>query len=283
MTEQQPTPEEIHDLAASFAPQELDLGSPVAFFESAGRTADQMQRQILTSPARRLIVAAARQGGKSEAAAARAAYRCLTRRDETVLMLAPTQRQAGELLSKARRSCTFAQVRDFDSTTLEMRFATGSRIIAVPASAESVAGYAVHELIIDEAGRVPDSLWETCQPMLAATAGTAVLISTPYLAGGFFESIYRDEPAFDPRRPEAEQPLAWEKLRYSWQELPRISPLVVDELRRRNERAAARDYDVQFVEDDYLLMSRTDVEAMFDPDVEDWSDMVPEICKGSLR
>jgi hypothetical protein len=275
--------DDLDDLANAYAPHELDLGSPISFFESAGRTADEMQRQILTSTARRLIVCAARQGGKSEATAARGAYHCLTKADQTVLMLAPTQRQAGELLAKARRSCTFAQLKGFDATTLEMRFVTGSRIIAVPASAESIAGYAVDELIIDEAGRVPDSLWETCQPMLAATNGTAVLISTPYLSGGFFEMIWRDEPAWDRLRPDEEQPLAWHKLRYDWRACPRISPLVVDELRRRNERAAQRDFDVAFIEDDFLLVSRSDIEAMYDPNAEDWSDMVPDLCKESVR
>ena len=274
---------DLADFAESFAPRELDLGDPVRFFESAGRQADEMQAQVLTSPAQRLIVNASRQSGKSEAAAARGAYRCLTRRDQTVLMLAPTQRQAGELLAKARRSCTFGQLKGWDATTLEMRFATGSRIIAVPASAESVAGYAVDELIIDEAGRVPDSLWETCQPMLAATDGVAVLISTPYLSGGFFEMIWRDEPAWDRLRPESEQPLAWHKLRYDWTACPRISPLVVDELRRRNERAAQRDFDCRFIEDDTLLFSRSDIEAMYVEGAEDWSDLVPEFCRESLR
>jgi hypothetical protein len=62
----------------------------------------------------------------------------------------------------------------------------GSRIISLPGDANTIRGYSPTLVIFDEAGFVPDGVYNSVRPMLAVTQGQLFLISTPNGKRGFF-------------------------------------------------------------------------------------------------
>jgi len=69
---------------------------------------------------------------------------------------------------------------------LSVRLANGSRILSLPGTEATVRGFSADLLIIDEAARVHDSLYEAVRPMLAVTGGRLVALSAPWGRRGWF-------------------------------------------------------------------------------------------------
>ena len=70
---------------------------------------------------------------------------------------------------------------------LSLELGNGARIVSLPGSERTLRGFsAVRLLAIDEAARVPDSLYLALLPMLATTRGTLLALSTPYGRVGWF-------------------------------------------------------------------------------------------------
>ncbi|MDQ3175559.1 MAG: hypothetical protein M3Q91_17935, partial [Acidobacteriota bacterium] len=72
-------------------------------------------------------------------------------------------------------------------SALELEFSNSSRIVALPGKESTIRGFSgVSLLIVDEASRVPDELYQAVRPMLAVSGGDIVLLSTPFGKRGFF-------------------------------------------------------------------------------------------------
>jgi len=121
-------------------------------------------------------------------------------------------------------------------TKLSVRFANGSRVVALPGSEKTIRGIsAVTLLVLDEASRIPDELYGAVRPMLAVSKGRLVLMSTPFGEQGFFYETWAKSPG-------------WEKIEVPWQQCPRISPEFVEEERRERGSAwVAQEYECQFI------------------------------------
>ena len=133
-----------------------------------------------------LVVLKARQAGFSLAAAALAIHTARSGPGPDVVIVSPTQRQSSEVGFKARTGLwglgeTLAQ----DSATV-LRLENGSRIVLLAGSPRSVRGYSARLLIVDEAFKVADEVWEAAAPMTAATRGRTVVQSTPGYPVGLF-------------------------------------------------------------------------------------------------
>jgi hypothetical protein len=103
-----------------------------------------------------------------------------------ILLLCPTQRQAGELFKdKVLRLYNalgrpVPSLRPRDNATM-LELANGSRIIALPGDEGTVRCYSgVKLLVLDEACRIPDVLYKAVRPMLAVSGGTLMALSTPF-------------------------------------------------------------------------------------------------------
>jgi hypothetical protein len=111
----------------------------------------------------------------------------------TVLVVAPGERQAKLLFSKARRLYEQAghplPARSQRRTGLEL--ANGSIIEALPAVERTTRGYSVDLLVVDEAAAVADMDYHGILPALIATQGEQVLLSTPRGKRGFFHEIWQ--------------------------------------------------------------------------------------------
>ena len=165
---------------------------PVEFAISLGIEPDAWQIEILASNHPRKILCCGRQTGKSTVAAILAIHKALTEPGSTVLVVAPGERQAKLLFSKAaslyKRAGYPLPAHSERRTGLEI--SNGSVIEALPAVERTTRGYSVDLLVVDEAAAVPDLDYHGILPALIATQGEQVLLSTPRGKRGFFHELW---------------------------------------------------------------------------------------------
>jgi hypothetical protein len=169
--------------------------SPVEFAMSVGIEPDPWQVEVLASDHPRKILCCGRQTGKSTVAAILAIHMALTEPGSTVLVVAPGERQAKLLFSKAlslyRQAGYPLPAHSERRTGLEL--SNGSIIEALPAVERTTRGYSVDLLVVDEAAAVPDLDYHGILPALIATQGEQVLLSTPRGKRGFFHELWHSE------------------------------------------------------------------------------------------
>jgi hypothetical protein len=121
--------------------------------------------------------------------AVKAVHRAFTRAGSLILVASPSNRQSGEFLRKAAHFLSLLGIRrrgDGDNPC-SLSLPNGSRIVGIPGNEATVRGFsAVSLLLIDEASRVPESLYKSLRPMLAVGDGDLWILSTPYGKTGFF-------------------------------------------------------------------------------------------------
>jgi hypothetical protein len=165
---------------------------PLEFAISLGIEPDEWQVEVLASNHPRKILCCGRQTGKSTVAAILAIHKALTEPGSTVLVVAPGERQAKLLFSKAlslyRQAGYPLPAHSERRTGLEL--SNGSVIEALPAVERTTRGYSVDLLVVDEAAAVPDLDYHGILPALIATQGEQVLLSTPRGKRGFFHELW---------------------------------------------------------------------------------------------
>ncbi len=171
---------------------------PAALMVDAGFTPDPWQADFLRSNDQLNLVTCARQVGKSSVVAILALHTALTRPDSTVVVVAPIEPQANELLRKVTKAFnTIGRpmgVKREAVTTLE--FVNGSRVIALPGKERSVHSYTATLLIVDEAARVPDEVYHGASPQLSASKGRLVALSTAFSKSGWFYKEWSEGEGF---------------------------------------------------------------------------------------
>jgi hypothetical protein len=225
---------------------------------SLGIVPDLWQAQLLQSEAPRVLLNCARQSGKSTMAATLGLHRALSSPSSLVLVLAPAERQAKELFSKAAEAYrTLGHVIPADSyRKMGMELANGSRIEALPGTEKTIRGFSgVDLLLVDEASRVSDDLYFAVRPMLAVSGGALMMLSTPYGKRGiFFE--------------EWSQGVGWERYGVPARECPRIpASFLEEEQRALPARVYRQEYECSFEETEDQVFSYEDVAAAISPDV----------------
>lgn len=190
---------------------------PVLLAERAGLVPDEWQADLLRSDARQMLLLCSRQAGKSTVSALLAVDEALHRAPALVLLLAPALRQSQELFRKVKG--VLAALGDgvvppvTQETALSLEFETGSRVVCLPGKEATIRGFsAVSLLVVDEAARVPDPLYQAVRPMLAVSGGRLVLLSTPFGQRGFF---HHEATAGGP---------AWRRVTVTARDCPRIDP-----------------------------------------------------------
>ena len=141
-----------------------------------------------------------RQSGKSTTVSAYALFKALTS-VVSIIIVAPTQTQSGELYSKIRNLAaknSLVNSMIVKSTESEMRLQNGSRIVSLPSGhdGKTIRGYTADIAIIEEAGQMKDQIVNTVIiPMIASKGneGQVIKIGTPWLRNHFYRSIYEDK------------------------------------------------------------------------------------------
>lgn len=145
-----------------------------------------------------------RQSGKSTCVAMYALYMCFTRKNFSIMVIAPTQEQSSEMYGKLRK---VAEENDLiryclkSSSQTELNFHNGSRVRALPCGPEgtSIRGFTADIVIMEESGYIKDSIVsEVILPMIASTQsyGQVIKIGTPKGKNNFYESCYGKETTY---------------------------------------------------------------------------------------
>jgi len=166
------------------------------------------QAEFAQHPARFKIALWARQTGKDFTAAAEAVEDCHARPGATWLILSAGERQGLETLAKAREwaeqmgmpAAEFAEQRPSEQLSgaraAELSWKNGSRILALPANAQTVRGYSGNVILSEFAFHEnPEAIWQAIYPSISNPlhGGEKKLriISTPNGLNNKFSDLWR--------------------------------------------------------------------------------------------
>jgi Terminase large subunit, T4likevirus-type, N-terminal len=222
--------------------------------QTMGTDPDPWQAQILQSDDPRIVLNCARQVGKSSVVSVKALSIALYEPHSLILLLSRSLRQSGELARKLFRAYESSgrQVPPESETKQTLELTNGSRIIALPGGEEAaIRGFSgVRLLCIDEASRVPDALWIAVRPMIAASGGAMMLLSTPFGRRGFFYRVWVESER-------------WLKIMITAQQCPRLTPEFLAEEMVELGYWFSQEYLCQFLESEGQLFSDAAIEAAF--------------------
>ncbi len=230
----------------------LNIASPEHFVKQLGFDPDEWQLNLLESNAERIIIACGRQVGESTVTGLKAYRKAKLSPGSLTLLISNSYRQSVLLFNKIEEAVRA----DPDQSLVakinmqELRLKNGSRIVAAPGKGETVRGFSgVDLLVIDEAAYVGDSLYSAVSPMVAASGGQVILLSSPAGKDGFFWNIW--DKGGD-----------WERYRVMAKECPRIPQSFLDQERLMiPDHVFRREYEAEFTEGINSLVSYEDLRA----------------------
>ncbi len=196
---------------------------PVLLARKTGIEPDPWQAALLRSTARQIILNCSRQSGKSTTTATLALHTAIYEPGAPVLLLSPSLRQSAELYRKVREAYRLLDdpgCKPVGESALRLELTNGSRILCLPGEEATVRGFSgVRLLIVDEASRVKDELYQAIRPMLAVSGGRIVLLSTPFGKRGFFFREWTEGKD-------------WERVMITAEDCPRIPRAWLEQERR---------------------------------------------------
>jgi hypothetical protein len=256
--------------AARFRPPPLPPG-PIELMRNANMEPDLWQATFLEDRPRRALLLCSRQSGKSTVVAASALHEATAKKDATILLLAPSQRQAILLLRKVRQFALAQQpaIPMERRSEMSLRLKNGSLIVGLPAKDGTIRGFsAVDLIVIDEAAEVPGTLAEAVRPMLAVSNGRLVCMGTPKGKRGWFYEAWTASQAGSTQ---------WEStIRITAPECSRISPeFLAEEKATLSAAVFAQEYFCSFEEAQGAVFSAATIERMHNDDIPEldlWGD-----------
>lgn len=232
-------------VAAVVTAEHLHWGlDPVAFARATGAAMsdpDESQARLLRSKSRRILVNCTRQWGKSTTASRKALHGALFEPPGLTLLVSPSLRQSGELFRKVEAAIDalprgYVQITEHNRTSITLK--NGSRIVSLPASKDTIRGFSAPRRIIeDESAYVSDALYASVRPMLAASDGQYIAMSSPNgRRGHFFEGWTKGSDAI-------------ERIKVHAKDCPRITAEFLESERRSMGRDLfAQEYGCEFID-----------------------------------
>lgn len=227
---------------------------PVRFGRRLGFEPEDWQAGLLRTVAARVLVRCARQTGKTTTVGVKALHVAMHNPGRDVLIVSPTQRQSGELLTRVRahyRALSGAPKLTADNES-QMTLANGSRVVSLPGSEGGIRGFAnVRLLILDEASRIEDDVFASCLPMVGSD-GQVMALSTPWGARGWWWELH-EKPAS-----------GWQQHSVTCYESAQYTPARIAEVRASlGSFVFASDYEVSFTDTEQQLFGTDAVRRAF--------------------
>jgi hypothetical protein len=149
----------------------------------------------------------------------------------------------------------------------------GSRIVGVPGNEATVRGLSsVNLLLIDEAARVSDAMYNALRPMVTVPQGDIWLMSTPWLTEGFFYEAW------------AHGGEEWARFSVKATECERIPAEWLERERRElGEMPFRREYMAEFVQDDASAFDAEVVRGALDEGLAGWELGLAEFRRNRVR
>ncbi len=215
---------------------------PAVFAELLmGRPLWAHQLEVVESRARYRVVCAGRRAGKTAVFGAAGLHRAFAVAGSKVVIVSATDRSSKRMFKDmANQAAASPALRTsvVDESTSRLVLSNGSELECVPASMGAVRSAEADLLIVDEAGFVPQDIWEAAEPLVIARPGSKVLIcSTPWGdLDHFFRLLWRQGM----ERPD-------DKVR-SWHWPSSVSPLVDEDfLDDIAERSSAEYFEREYL------------------------------------
>ena len=160
---------------------------------------DNWQKEILETKGN-LCLRSGRQVGKSTIIAIKTSEFAIKNAKKTVLVIASVERQAYLLFDKilaymGNNYSRFIKMGRDRPTKHKLSLKNGSVIYCLPTglTGQGIRGFTIDMLIADEAAFIPELVWTAVTPMLAATKGVIILLSTPHGKEGYYYECFKDE------------------------------------------------------------------------------------------
>jgi len=242
---------------------------PVLFAGQLGfNDLDEWQEKALTYKGDKLLLCCSRQAGKSTVSAIKAIHEIIFNPGSLVLLVSPSQRQSGELFKKCNEllKALPLQIGRTKDNKLSLTLENGSRIVSLPSTEATIRGYNADLICIDEASRVPDSLFFSISPMVSVSGGSLILLSTPAGKRGFFYENYSSDN--------------WERLTVTAKDCPRISDSFLKEERKQiGDFYFKQEYLCQFLEPEGSLFTLEQIEDCFVDEFDGWNISIKGVAK----
>ena len=214
------------------------------------------QIPALDAAVRRGLLNCCRQWGKSTAVSIRAVHQAFHHENSLTIVTSPSARQSAEFVRKA---AGFLGVLDIEArgdgdNPISLALPNGSRIVGLPGRETTIRGFSnVALLLIDEAARVPDSIYHAVRPMVAANPNAAIwLMSTPNGRQGYFYDQWTNGGP------------AWTRVQTPAPECPRILPKFLDEERKNlTDQMFRQEYLCEFVAADFAYFAPDAIDDAF--------------------
>jgi hypothetical protein len=253
-------------------PSAIDLSmaehlDPALFAAEAGFTLDRWQadtlRQVLVARKDRVLLNCSRQSGKSTLLALAGLAEAMA--DETtVLVVSTSLRQSQHVFSMAARMyrrLTRRPVEPEAQSALRITFEHGGRLIAMPGGdGDTIRGYTVGLLLLDEAARISDELYYAVRPMVAVSRGRIVAASTPAGSiGWWYEAWHSTEE--------------WLRVRVPASDCPRLSPrTLAAEAAAMHPSVYAAEYECSFASmGAFAWFDLEQARTLVRPEMEEWT------------
>src|SRR5436190_9484279 len=232
---------------------------PIELAKACGITPDEWQRDLLLSSEKQIVMNCSRQSGKSTTTALLALHEAAYKDDSLVLVLSPSQRQSQETYRKIRSF--YNELGDLpdvvQESALKLELGNGSRVQVLPGKEDTIRGFSgVALLIVDEASRVKDDIYQAVRPMIAVSGGRIVLLSTPFGARGFFWKEWIEGGG------------DWKRVKVTAEQCPRIPKKWLEKERQRiGDWWFKQEYLCTFVDSLEAVFSTADIEAAITDEV----------------
>lgn len=224
--------------------------NPDTIFHKAGMSPDPWQQDLLRSNHPLIAVCVARQCGKTQVTSAVVLKTALLEPGTLSLIIAPSLRQSVDFLQQKLaplwRSLGCPLKSSTPPSQTKLVLSNGSTILAMPGEEQTIRGISkVSLLVVDEAARVPDTLFHAVSPMVQMANGRIIMLSTPWGMRGVFWQIWSKEPD-------------WKKIMIQATDCPRWTPeALARERRMKGER---------FYRQEFACSFESAVGQFFDPD-----------------
>ena len=172
------------------------LSQKLSFFKKLNYTPHDGQMKVHKEDSRFKTVVAASRFGKTTLAAYEACLRAI-QPNQMIWCVAPTYDLADKVFRIIMEKMVYElklETRKVDTKNKWIEFAWGTTIRAKSAHIkESLLGEGVDFMVVDEASRIPDRIWNAyLRPRLADKQGDAFIISSPCGVGGWFSDMYNN-------------------------------------------------------------------------------------------
>jgi hypothetical protein len=229
------------------------------WLRAMGCQPDPWQEMVLKSDDPRICLLCCRQAGKSSVVAIKSLSIALSESRSLILLLSRSLRQSVELGRKvfdAYRTAGRGAIPPEAETKLALELSNGSRILCLPGGDEAaIRGFSgVRALVLDEASRIPDTLWVAVRPMIAVSGGSIMLLSTPFGRRGFFYRVWTQSDR-------------WLKIMVKASQCPRLTPDFLAEEMIELGYWYPQEYDCRFLEAAGQIFSDASIEAAFNHDI----------------